>query len=164
MPGGNGKLKKRKRGRPKAGEGVSKKLTKSAAIESDGSATKMAKKLGITKQSAQHHLQKPEIKKAVLTARGQAIRAAKLSRTRAYKQLSRQLDAKKSGEIIVKGGKIRGKMVPDWPAQDSARKDLLKVFGDYTDDTLGDLEGKAIPFIILLPHVLIEPKINTIDV
>lgn len=166
MPAGNGKLRKRKRGRPKAGTGVSKKLLKTMAIKHNGSPAAVAKELNIAEPTAAKHLKKPEIKKVVLSARAKAIRKAGLTRLRAYKQMARQLDAKKAGEIII-GKNVLSRMVPDYPAQDAARKDFLKIMGDYTDDILTDPEGKVIPFIILLPQVAIEPKppkVDTIDV
>ena len=167
MSGDNGKPKRKKHGRPKGGKGVSKKLIKTKAIEHDGSPSAMAEDLGISPATAHKHLEKPDIKKAVLSARAKAIKKAGLTRVKAYRQLADQLTAKKAGEIITKNGKVKDKMIPDYPARDSARKDFLKILGDYTDDTPTDPEGKVIPFIILLPQVSIEPappKGDTIDV
>lgn len=161
---GKGKVtKKKKKPGPK---GTTDKTLQKAAIKADGSPTKMGKELGITPQSAHQHLQKPKIKKAVLTARARAIKAAGLTRIKAYKQLANQLSAKEAGEIIVRG-KVKHKMIPNWQAQDAARKDFLKIMGDYTDDTPTDDGGKIIPFVVILPEVNKEPlreKVDTIDV
>ena len=155
--GDNGKAKRKKNGRPKADKAISKKLIKAEAIKADGSPSKMAEALGISPQTADKHLEKKDIQKAVLSARNRAIKKAGLTRIRAYRQLANQLSAKKAGEIIVRK-KSKLAMVPDYQAQDSARKDYLKVIGDYQDDTPTDDEGKVIPFLVLLPMRLPEPK------
>lgn len=166
----NVKLKRKKHGRPRAGKGISEKLLKTVAIKADGSPTAMAEELGISQQTASKHLEKPKIKKAILSARARAIKAAGLSRVKAYRQMANQMSAKKAGEVITGRGKtkkVESSMISDWPAQDAARKDFLKILGDYTDDTPTDPEGKVIPFIVLLPQVLVEPKppkVETIDV
>jgi len=161
MSGSNGKPKiprRKKNGRPKAGSEVSKKLAKVSAIKHDGNAAAMAKDLGISPEAALKHLKKPEVKAVVHSARQIAIKKAGLSRNRAYAQMSRQMKATKAGEIITGKGKnktVEVAMVPDWLEQDKARKDFLKIVGDYTDVQVQPITETP---IIQMPVILIDNK------
>ncbi len=65
-----------------------------AAIQADGSPTKMGKLLGITKASAHQHLKKPEIQKIVLDEREKALKKVGITRVRVYGKINKNLDAK----------------------------------------------------------------------
>lgn len=85
----NGKHNINKNGK----KSTSNEIVQTAAIKSNGSPTKMSKLLGITKSTASHHLQKPEIKKLVLDEREKALKKAGISRVRVYKKINANLDA-----------------------------------------------------------------------
>lgn len=89
---------------------VTKKSLAKAAVESDGSPTKMAKMLGIHVSTAHDHLKKPTLQKLILETREEAIKKSKLKLTKAYKRVDEALDAKVAGmvdhDIRLKAAKI----------------------------------------------------------
>src|SRR3989304_2535500 len=86
---------KRKGGRPKGG-GVGKKLVLISAVKNDGKPCKVAEDLGITPECALKHLQKPEVKNAVLDARERALKKAGITLEKTFCKIGDNL-RKKSG-------------------------------------------------------------------
>ncbi len=76
---------------------VTKKSLAQAAIESDGSPTKMAKMLGIAVPTAHTHLKKPVLQKLILETREEALKKSGLKLTKAYKCIDAALEAKQTG-------------------------------------------------------------------
>lgn len=147
--------KPRKNGRPKAENALSKKLIKAEAVKSDGSPTALARALNISPQSAHKHLQKPEIKKAVLSEREAALRRAGITRLRVYRTIGEGLDATKIvGYDEVKKEPI---VVTDFKERRETGKLCAQLFGDLSPDNSGNLPPA--PFLIFLP-----PPKEVIDV
>ncbi len=73
---------------------VTKKSLAQAAVESNGSPTKMAKMLGIAVPTAHKHLKKPTLQKIILETREEALKKSGLKLTKAYKCIDDALDAK----------------------------------------------------------------------
>ena len=90
MTKGNGKPK-RKNGRPKSGEQLSKKLILAEAVKADGAPVKMAVALGVTPQTADRHLDNPTVKKAVLDARARALKRAGITLEKTFCKIGKNL-------------------------------------------------------------------------
>lgn len=148
----------RDRGRPKPGTGISKKLLQTAAIKADGSPSIMAKELGITHQTASKHLQKPNLKKAVLSAREKALAKAQISREHIYKRLKEGTDAKL---ITVRwDGVAKKSMMPDY----KERRENVKIALQLFDDLKKDGEGGEGTIINIMPAILVDGKELKFDV
>lgn len=145
----------RKNGRPKALEARSKKLIKVTAVKTDGSPTAMAKTLNISPAAAQKHLNKPEIKKAVLSARELALKQAGITRLRVYKAIGAGLDATK----VIGYDQIEKKpiLVTDYKERRETGKLCAQLFQDLMPDNANTLPPQ--PFLIFLP-----PPREVIDV
>jgi len=140
MSGGNGKIKptngkpsngkhlKKKGGRPKKENSLPKILIQSEAVKADGSPTKMADALGITPQSAEHHLNKPEIQELIEDARSKALKKAGITREKAYKRLAEGMDA--NATTTYEGEIIESKNVPDYKERRENTKIALMLIGD----------------------------------
>lgn len=126
-------------------KGLSDSVLKKAAIKSDGSPTKMAKILDVTPQTAYHHLQKPEIKKIILTEREKALKQSRLSRVKAYRRIDQALDA----TYVVFGKKTR---TADHSVRLRAAQQTAEAFGD--DSKSKENNGSAI--IIQMPVIVVQ--------
>lgn len=132
----------------KAKKGLTKETLQAAAVKSDGSPTKMAKILGVSKPTAHQHLQKPDIKKLVLDEREKALKKAGLTRVRAYKRVKEALDANTlSFGVPTKNA--------DHDIRLKAAKLTAELHGDLKTAQSG--EGGA-NIIVNMPVVVIEGK------
>src|SRR3990167_1129884 len=118
MTNGNGKPK-RKTGRPKGGNGISKKLLKAVAVKQDVCSTAVAEVLGVTKQTAYKHLQKTDVKNAVIDARERALKKAGITLEKTFCKIGVNL-RKKGGpdqrHAIDKSLMLLGEEMSEAPA------------------------------------------------
>lgn len=128
---------------------TSKTLIKKAAIQADGSPTKMAEILGVTPSTAHHHLKKPSVQKAIQTAQEKALASSHITRKRVYDRLSTKLDSRL---VTTYEGYAKESDAPDHKAQQKAIETALQLFGDLKKD--GDLGGGNT--IVNMPSIYID--------
>lgn len=130
----------KKHGRPKSKDELRTLTIIDAAIKNDGSPTATAKMLGITKQAADKHLDKPEIRNAVLNARAKALQAAQISRNRVYRRVAQGLDA------VEVAGRV------DYKERRESSKLCLQLLGDLQDGSQSD----PMRPMVVMPVVVID--------
>lgn len=126
-------------------KGITKKLLKATAIKYDGKPTKVAKALGIKEPTAHRHLQKPDIKAAVLQSREDALIEAKLTRVEAYKEIKSALKAK----ALSWGVETKA---PDRDVRLKAAKLTAEIYGDINPKNTGPTG----PGIMIMPIVVVN--------
>ena len=129
--------------------GLSDKIVKAEAVKADGSPTKMAKALGVTPQTAQHHLQKPKIQNAIMAARKRALKAAGITREKAYGRIA---DGMNANVVAIYEGWAAESNAPDYKERREATKLALQLLGDLDKDGEGN-EGAV---IINMPSIFID--------
>lgn len=143
--------KKAKKPQKKGFKHKGKGLLKVAAVKADGKAPVMAKILGISRQAAAKHLEKPEIKNAVEEDRDRLLREAGIVRSKIYSTAAAGMDATK---MVTVG--MEGMEVIDY----KERRESAKLCAQLLNDLKPDGEGAAqMPFIVFLP-----PTKEVIDV
>lgn len=111
---------------------VSQKELIKVAIKNDGHTYNTAKELGISHQAVHQRINKnPNLKKAVLNAREQALKAAGLSRSKVYKSLAEGLKAK---VVVIHEGKASETKIPDHNVRHKYGNTVLQLYRDLKDE------------------------------
>ena len=129
-------------------------MLKAVAVKADGNSAKMGKALGIAQQSAYKQLQKPSVKKAVLSAREKALKKAGLTLNKAYQKIA---DGMKAGVVVTNGKTATETKAPDYKERREHTKIALQAMGELQGN-----EGSGI--IVNMPIILINGKKHDFDV
>lgn len=125
------------------------------AIKHDGNLTKSSKELGISPQAVSKRVRNnPQIKKAILNVREEALKNAGITRTKVYKTIAEGLKA--NIVATVDGIPVQSK-VPDRKERRENAKLSLLLFKDLEPDKEQSANNVANIILSLVQHIHREP-------
>lgn len=137
---------------------ISTKQLSNAVLSTDGNQTRAAKKLGITKQAIQKRLRNnPQLKKAILNVREEALKRAGLSRSFVYRGIKQGCQAN-----VIKT--IDGLPIKTNIADHDTRHKFLKTALELHKDLDPDKEQSVQNIGAIIFQVLSNPHRQRIEV